>query len=182
MCQDQISKRAKRWGQVMKIIYVIIILIIHLFPINAYSSISGTVVDNYGNPVYGAQITFSEESSPLITYSTLTDIEGKYTLDLFPVFVANNPVKFELMQNYPNPFNPSTTIPFILETPNHVTLKIFDILGQQIATVINENLNAGSHTVIWDGKDDWGSYVSTGIYLYQLNAGGFKKTKKNAFA
>jgi hypothetical protein len=90
-----------------------------------------------------------------------------------------------LFQNYPNPFNPSTLIPFtvygsqfIVHSPIHTTLKIYNILGQKVRTLVDEPKRAGNYEVIWDGRDDSGKEVSSGIYFYQLRAGDYKQTRK----
>jgi len=80
---------------------------------------------------------------------------------------------FSLFQNYPNPFNPSTAIEFSLPKSEFVELKVYDILGKKISTLISEKLNQGNHTFIFDGKN-----LASGIYYYQLVAGDFKKVKK----
>lgn len=98
--------------------------------------------------------------------------------------VGNNgsgaaPEKFALFQNYPNPFNPETTIRYQLSQPGEVTLKIFNVLGQEVRTLVNKQQPAGSYSVQWDGKDDLGRQVASGIYIYQLAAGdAFKMTKR----
>ena len=81
-------------------------------------------------------------------------------------------------QNYPNPFNASTGIKFTLPEPANVTLNIYNILGQKIASLVDEEKPAGTHTVFWDGKDKNGAEVASGIYLYQIRAGDFKELKK----
>ncbi len=81
------------------------------------------------------------------------------------------PVRFGLAQNYPNPFNPETNIQYQLAGNSDVTLKIFNMLGQEIRTLVNSPQNAGSYTVRWDGKDASGRQVATGIYIFQLKAG-----------
>ncbi len=78
------------------------------------------------------------------------------------------PTTFALEQNYPNPFNPGTEIPFALAEPARVELQIFDLNGRVVATVVNQQYPAGYHRVTWDGKDDTGHAVSSGIYIYQL--------------
>ena len=78
---------------------------------------------------------------------------------------------FELLQNYPNPFNCETAICYQLSVVNHVELKIFDLLARNIRTLINKNKSAGEHTVVWDGRDEIGNVVSSGVYLYQLKIG-----------
>jgi hypothetical protein len=86
---------------------------------------------------------------------------------------AHLPTEFRLYQNYPNPFNPTTTIRFDLPRASVVTLRIFDLLGREVLTLVDENRAAGSHNVTFDG-----SRLASGIYLYRLQAGPFTTTKK----
>lgn len=81
------------------------------------------------------------------------------------------PRKVSLAQNYPNPFNPSTNIPFRLDERTPVKLTIFDILGRQVRQLLNDNLPAGAYTAQWDGKNDHGESVNSGLYLYRLQTG-----------
>jgi hypothetical protein len=83
------------------------------------------------------------------------------------------PLLFGLDQNYPNPFNPSTTIRYAIPERVHVTLSIFNTLGQQVAVLVNENQEAGYHDVRFDG-----SGVASGVYYYRIQAGGYVKTMK----
>jgi flagellar hook assembly protein FlgD len=86
------------------------------------------------------------------------------------------PAKFELSQNYPNPFNPKTTIRFdvpSVETIHELSLRIYDILGREIATIVNQELKPGSYNVDWDGTNYPG-----GVYLYKLQAGDYSSVKK----
>jgi hypothetical protein len=78
-----------------------------------------------------------------------------------------------LYQNYPNPFNPTTTIGFYLPKTSNATAKIYNILGEEVATLISDILNAGNHTYDWDA-----SGMANGIYLYRLKTGEFVDTKK----
>jgi len=82
------------------------------------------------------------------------------------------PLNFSLDQNYPNPFNPSTRISFTLPIQSNVTLTVYNILGQVVATLENGSLTAGSHDAIWTGRDNEGRGVASGIYFYRLNAAG----------
>lgn len=82
------------------------------------------------------------------------------------------PAAFSLGQNYPNPFNPSTTISFSLPNKASVNLSVFDLLGRRVKTLISAELPAGLHNIIWDGRDETGSNVSSGIYLYKLDSSG----------
>jgi len=96
-------------------------------------------------------------------------------------FKFNNiilPREFSLDQNYPNPFNPTTTIKFALPKSSYVELEIFNILGQRVTTLINDQLDAGYHTAKWNSTDSEGREVATGVYFYRLKAGDFVKSKK----
>lgn len=84
-----------------------------------------------------------------------------------------NPSAYALEQNYPNPFNPSTAIRFIQPNANHVTLKVYDLLGQEIATLVNEFKNAGAYEVTFDASN-----LPSGIYLYSISTGDFNAVKK----
>ncbi len=84
-----------------------------------------------------------------------------------------SPVNFNLEQNYPNPFNPSTVISFKLSVSSFVSLKIFDILGREISTLVNEEKQPGNYEVTFDA-----SKLSSGIYFYTLQSGSFVETKK----
>ena len=97
-----------------------------------------------------------------------------------PVGIAGStlPQAFELEQNYPNPFNPSTTIGFTLPQSAAISLKIFDINGQLVKTLLNGTRAAGTHRVIWDGTDQFGAGVASGVYLYRLSAGSFTQIRK----
>jgi len=86
--------------------------------------------------------------------------------------------KPKLLQNSPNPFNPSTTIKFYTPTTSDVTIKIYDMLGREVTTLINQQTTAGYHIIYWNGKDSRGENVASGVYLYRLTAGGFSETKK----
>ena len=91
------------------------------------------------------------------------------------------PNRFGLKQNYPNPFNPTTEIAFTLDQTADVNLSIYNMLGQKVRTLTNGSKNAGTHTLEWNGLDEMGQNVSTGIYLYRLTSGSKSITKKMAF-
>lgn len=84
----------------------------------------------------------------------------------------------DLLGNYPNPFNPATTIKYQLAASRPVTLKIYDTLGRDIRTLVNERQNAGAYQVAWDGKDNAGRAVSSGVYFYQLSSENLKQTRQ----
>jgi len=111
---------------------------------------------------------------------------GNFTVD-FPTDASDPddpglPVAFALEQNYPNPFNPSTEISFVLPRAERVTLEIFNITGQRVATVLTADLAAGEHVVTWDGTSAGGSLVASGVYFYKLQAGEYTATKKMILA
>jgi len=81
------------------------------------------------------------------------------------------PSSFALHQNYPNPFNPTTTIRFDLPEAAHVKLDIYNILGQPVATVVNRHMQPGYHTVHWNGINDTGNSLASGLYIYQITTG-----------
>ncbi len=82
------------------------------------------------------------------------------------------PTQYTLLQNYPNPFNPGTTISYILPEPAAVTLKIYNVLGEEIATLADANFSSGPHQQDWDGTNSHGLHVGSGVYLYRLVAKG----------
>lgn len=93
-----------------------------------------------------------------------------------PVEVQAAP--FEVKGNFPNPFNPETVIKFNLPQASAVTLKVYNILGQMVNTLVDEPLDAGSHSVMWDGKNAQGRDVASGVYFYRINAGGYESIEK----
>ncbi len=99
--------------------------------------------------------------------TSVEDKEGSSTL-----------AHFQLFQNYPNPFNPQTTIAYTLPKRTFVQLKIFDAFGQEVRTLANELQQAGAKSVVWDGKNDQGQLVSSGLYVYKILAEGFTQSSK----
>ncbi len=119
------------------------------------------------------------------TFSLVADAiifrEVSATGTITGVTTANNsiPREFALSQNYPNPFNPTTTINFSLPEAVRVDLRIYDILGREVATLIdNQDIVAGNHRIQWNGKNQGGMNVATGMYFYRIVAGGFVQAKK----
>lgn len=88
------------------------------------------------------------------------------------------PESYTLSQNYPNPFNPTTQIKFTLPVDSRVDLKVYDILGREVATLMSDELKAGYYTTEWNGRNNSGVMVSSGIYIYRIVAGKFVQTKK----
>ena len=88
------------------------------------------------------------------------------------------PSQFILYSNYPNPFNSSTTIRYGLPDPANVKVKIYDILGREVVTLLSEDKPAGYHQMIWDGKSARGLEVASGLYFYRFEVNNFVEVKK----
>jgi hypothetical protein len=95
--------------------------------------------------------------------------------------VANLPNGFDLHQNYPNPFNPETQISFTIPRTLKVSLKIYNIVGQEVRTLVNETKASGTYTVRWDGSNSQGIKVGSGVYVYTIRAGEFVQSRKMTF-
>lgn len=140
------------------------------------------------------------QNSPATSFSDIRNQEGSYyyyvttmygdyegspseTLLLGNPFVSNQDdtvpgLKTALESNYPNPFNPVTTIAFNLAESGHASLKVYNTKGQLVRQLINSELNAGKHHLVWDGRDSSGRPVASGLYLYRLNTRNFSQTRK----
>lgn len=92
--------------------------------------------------------------------------------------VSSLPAVFELGHNYPNPFNPATVIPYGLPQNTRVKIDVFTLLGGHLKTLVDAVQNQGKHQVVWDGKDASGRVMASGVYLFQMQAGDFRQTRK----
>ncbi len=99
-------------------------------------------------------------------------------------FVSKNviavPDEFALQKNYPNPFNPATTIQYDIPIEAEVLLVVYDILGRHVKTLINTTQTAGYKSIKWNGTNDQGETISTGVYFYHLQTSGYSKVRKMA--
>ncbi|MGD8922899.1 MAG: FlgD immunoglobulin-like domain containing protein [Candidatus Zixiibacteriota bacterium] len=102
---------------------------------------------------------------------------GRYQPD-YSVYTNLLPGGYQLYDNYPNPFNPTTTISYDLPQAAQVKLEVFNLLGQQVATLVDEFQQAGHHQVVWDGTNTGGSAAASGVYLYRITANDFSESKK----
>jgi len=146
----------------------------------------------FTNTLFPYQIDLSNyKTSPLLIRFRLRDngnttydgwyIDDVEIKDLITVINGHQdviPDKYSLSQNYPNPFNPSTTISYQLPKSGEVELKIYNMLGQEVRKLVDENQVAGQYTVQWDGRDYSSRTAASGVYLYRLKAGEFVETKK----
>lgn len=134
----------------------------------------------------------------MVTFRKATDFEGETEIALSSVRMfdaypntligkgnvltvaggASLPLTYAMYQNYPNPFNPSTTIAFDLPEVANVRLVIFNIMGQEVRTLYSGQIAAGKHRMLWNGMDNSGHSVSSGVYVYRIEAGHFVSTKK----
>jgi len=124
----------------------------------------------------GLFLGYLEDIQDLYIYSTLVMLPTGDDVSLTDITVM--PEKFTIHQNYPNPFNPVTTLRYDLPENGNVNITIYDMLGRQVKTLINQNQNAGYMSVIWNATNDYGKPVSAGIYIYQIQAGEYISTKK----
>lgn len=91
------------------------------------------------------------------------------------------PLRFELHQNHPNPFNPSTTISYSLQQRSEVKITIFDLLGRKVRNLVQESKPGGRYSVLWDGRDKAGRWMSSGTYFYRLQVDGAVTTRRMLF-
>ena len=104
--------------------------------------------------------------------------DQQYVEETVLKILSEIPEEFSLSQNYPNPFNPLTKIDFSLPRTGRVVITIYNLLGQEVTTLINQRLDYGYHTVTWQGTDRMGRPVSSGVYFSELKAAGNRKTRK----
>ena len=135
-----------------------------VFDIKAYKY-AGTILvggrfNNAGGTLVNNIAQFTDSDNPLSVERLSSEI----------------PTNFSLKQNYPNPFNPSTKIQFSLPSSSHVTLNIFNLLGEQISVLVNKKLSAGTYNYSWNAEN-----LSSGIYIFQLKAGNFVSQRKMVF-
>ncbi|MBO6525140.1 MAG: T9SS type A sorting domain-containing protein [Balneolaceae bacterium] len=143
------------------------------FPPNPTSTAPITWKADYYAWAYDGETNESYEDSLTIYLNAET---GEV---LFSTVIVSNdeepvtPDRFSLSQNYPNPFNPSTNIPFELSEASQVEISVYSILGQKVATIVNEMYTAGSHSIQWNAQN-----LASGVYIYRMQAGGFTQTRK----
>jgi glucuronoarabinoxylan endo-1,4-beta-xylanase len=142
--------------------------------------VNGTVSTSTSSVGY-ASVTFEEQNNPTNTFAALTDSSGRYHLNITLTSVAPTPAlptKFELEQNYPNPFSTSTSISYTLKGQSEIQVRIYDILGRVVRDIPVGGQPVGMHNLLWDGCNDFGQRVATGIYFYSLQAGGESQARK----
>ena len=121
-----------------------------------------------------------EEGVYSIPFSLTDGAHNKWDFVLAASVVSNIPDRYELAHNFPNPFNPTTHIRYALacKQDQETRLVVFNSLGKQVRTLVNEKQSAGTYSIAWDGRDDAGNRVSSGIYFYKLTSGSFSQMRK----
>jgi hypothetical protein len=156
-----------------------------------YRKINSTLIQGQGDATSGKTYSFVDASEliPHRWYKLETiNLDGRAEQSA-PVTVSSGtrvetaaiPAKFMLHPNYPNPFNPETTIQFDLPAQSFVLLTIYDMHGRVVRTLVNGTKNIGTHNVTWDGSNDKGEKVSSGLYFYRLEANTFSDFRKMTF-
>ena len=155
---------------------------------NVQWTANGVAISTAGEDQYVPVLVGDKYGGAIITWEDYRD--GGFNSDIYAQNVSHlgilgvaNPIsgdqsnempsKFSLGQNYPNPFNPSTIIPYQIPSRSHVILKVYNILGQEVTTLINSEMKAGSYAVRWDAGN-----VPSGLYIYTLTAGTFSESRK----
>ncbi len=152
-------------------------------PVEA-TTVLGAVIDSAGRPVAGAVIDFVNEANSRSLSSDITASDGTYRIVLNAGTAVEHgspdllPTAFGLSPNYPNPFNPSTLIPYQIGKTARVRLRVYNLLGQPIRTLVDQLHVAGSEIVEWDGRNDRGEGVGAGIYVVRMEAEGVALTRK----
>ncbi len=157
-------------------------------PLAAQSKITNSVFGNGGTPTSGnsnrivgtaGQVAIGQTagSANRVKSGFWQQTAGLVT-SVEEILTEAIPTEFRLQQNYPNPFNPETTIRYDLPVQAEVRLTIFDVLGRTVRTLVEQKQLAGAHSIVWDGRDDRGRQLASGLYLYRVTAGEFHKTAK----
>ena len=138
-----------------------------------FNAVSSTASDSY------------TDGLSFVAVENIISNSGVITADLTVGFSAgvnddndNLPIEFELSQNYPNPFNPSTTIEFYTASDGQASIEVYNIVGQKVKTILDEQVTSGTISVEWDGSDNSGDGVASGIYFYRLKINDNVNTKK----
>ncbi len=140
-------------------------------PTTQIAAITPTTDDRTGAPLFGYSDGVTGVN-PVIVNGSVEIASAQSAQDL-PL-----PTEILLSQNYPNPFNPTTEIEYALPDARDVKLTVFNILGQNVKTLVSGSQEAGYHKVVWDGKNENGNSVPSGAYFYKLEAGNFSQSLK----
>ena len=118
----------------------------------------------------GVQELFDIEDIVQITFSENVSIDDTVK------FISQIPIEF--LKNHPNPFNPETTISFVTNVSGYTKVVVYNPKGQRVRTLLSKELDAGHHSFLWDGKNEQGKPVSSGVYMYKVSVDGLQKIDK----
>ena len=135
-------------------------------PVSARSFVGHT----FGGSSSGNGIFLTSGPASLAIFSGVTTAVEQFDESI--------PVEYQLDQNYPNPFNPTTTIRFDIPRQGRVSIQVFSLLGQRMRVLIDEEKEAGRYAVVWDGRDDGGRLVPSGVYFYRMAGEDFLRSRK----
>jgi hypothetical protein len=166
-------------NKILEVVVMIVLFIGTTFP---QFQISNSIISSGGNTISSTSYNFSStvgESfiGKSVSAANQQQVGFWYVYQQITITGVDDeemlPTVFKLEQNYPNPFNPSTTIKFAVPERSNVLIKIYDILGSEVSTLVNEEKPAGTYELTWEAIG-----LSSGIYFYQLKAGEYVNTKK----
>ncbi len=132
-----------------------------------FGSVKSIAIDTLNERIYLGVLAGSRGG--VYIYDNLTSIDSK---------ILQTPKEFSLYQNYPNPFNPETVIAYELKGTAFVILKLYDLMGKEVITLVDEKQTEGRYEVVWNGRNKYGKEVSSGIYFYRLKTDAFSQTRK----
>jgi hypothetical protein len=144
-----------------------------------YHGVCATAVQTPIFRTFYFSFDFSQLNNPAQREELFADLMDWF--EVYPTSINENElpiVQSKLQTNYPNPFNPATTIAFTLAKADKVEIVIYNLKGQKVKTLLSDNLLAGNHSIVWDGKDDKGKTLSSGIYLVKMKTGKTTDTRK----
>lgn len=162
---------------------LIVVMIIEYLSAQTFN-IQGMISTTDQTPVKYASVTFINQNDTTQKYSTITDTSGYYRLTVptgIDHFNYKLPANIELAQNYPNPFSATTFIQYKLNIKSDVEITIYNLLGREVRNLISENKSPGEYSIIWDGKNKLGKKVSSGVYIYRIQAGDEIRVKKMVY-
>ena len=152
--------------------------------IESFTSVDDLIVAEENTTILVAKVlqgtnTYTDKSVPLNGanyYYWIQSVADSGSSSKIPAgkktSVKSEPTNFTLSAPYPNPFNASVTLEYVIANVSFVTLRFYDILGREVAVLQNGVLNAGLYRAIWDGKDNFGMMLGSGVYIYRIKAGG----------
>jgi hypothetical protein len=148
-----------------------------------YVQVTNQLIAGLGNSSTGSEYSFVDGNvgSKSVYWYKIEEISTTGESEfLGPISVMSNfiPDEFALAQNYPNPFNPVTTIVYDVPAQSDVTIRIFSLLGKQVKTIFNEKQSPGRFELEWNGTDDTGRKLASGVYFLRMDADGFTQMRK----